>query len=80
MPKTNAALSQIGTFSTSILLPNGVVGLLGGLWGLWEFGAEVIQSVLASANIAEEVEVVVQEVCEMLELIGMALAITYKVA
>jgi hypothetical protein len=53
LAKTNTALSQIRTLSTSIFLPNWVVGFFGGLWGFWEFGSEVVESVLASTNVAE---------------------------
>lgn len=67
LAQTNTTLPEIGTLSTSIFRPDWVVVFFGsGRW-FWELGTELVESILSSTNVAEEVEVVVEEVCRQLE-------------
>lgn len=63
LAETDSSLSKIGTLSSSILLPNRVVGLFGCLRGRRKLGLKLGKSVLSRANVGKKVEVVVEEVC-----------------
>ena len=62
LPKSNATFSEIGALSADILLPDGIVCLLGGGWRLGVFGLEVGKTVLSVSNVGQEVEVVIKKV------------------
>ena len=59
MSEADTTLSKICPFSTNIFLPDRIVCcFIGGRrWG--KFGLEVIESVLTSTNVAEEIEVII---------------------
>lgn len=62
MSKTNAALAQVCSLPTRVLLPERVVRLFRGFGGRRIFGFEVIESVLAMTNVCKEVEIIIEEV------------------
>ena len=62
MAKADSALSEIGTLSSSILLPDRVIGLFGCLWRSGELGLKMSKPVLSRANVGQKVEVVVEEI------------------
>jgi hypothetical protein len=51
LPETNATLSEVGSLSTDILLPDRIVSFFGCGRRSWEFGFEVIDAILAGANV-----------------------------
>lgn len=59
LAKTHSTLSQIGTLSTNIFLPDRIVCFFGSCWRIGEFGFEVAESVLSSSDVAQEVEVII---------------------
>lgn len=65
MSETNSSLSKVCALSTSVLGPHLSMGLLVGIGRRGELVLEGIQSVLSRADIGEEVEVVVQEICKI---------------
>lgn len=62
LAKTYTALAKVGTLSTSILLPDGLVGFFGSSRWLRELGLEVVESSLPLADISQKVKVVVQKI------------------
>lgn len=63
LSKTNTSLAEIGSFSSGIFLPERIICFFWGFWRIRVFGFEMIEAVLTSTNIAQEVEVVIQEIC-----------------
>jgi len=66
LPKTNPTLSEIGALSTTYFDQTGYKFLVG-CRRFGEFGFEVIETVLASADVGQEIEVVIQEICTVLD-------------
>jgi len=63
LTKTNTTLSQVGTLSPNILLPKWVICFFGCRRGVGVFGFEVRKAGLTVADVGEEIEIVIKEVC-----------------
>jgi hypothetical protein len=61
LPETNPTLSEIGSLSANVLLPDRIVCFL----GRGRRGREVLEAVLASADVRQEIEIVIKEVCRL---------------
>lgn len=62
LSESHPSLAEIGSLSTGILVPHMGEGLFVGIRREGVFGLESIESVLAVANVGEEVEVIVEKV------------------
>ena len=80
LAEADSSLSKIGTLSSSILLPNRVVGFFGCLWGSRKLGLKMGKSVLSRANVCEKVVVVIEEVCLGLAIFSRHMKLTYRAA
>jgi hypothetical protein len=65
LPETNPTLSEIGSLSANVLLPDRIVCFLGRGRRGREFSFEVLEAVLASADVRQEIEIVIKEVCRL---------------
>jgi hypothetical protein len=63
LPKTDSTLSEISTLSTNVFRPDRIVCLFVSRRRLGEFGFEVVETVLASTDIGQEIKVVIKEIC-----------------
>lgn len=59
LSESHPSLAEIGSLSASVLVPHVGEGLFVGIRGKGIFGLESVESILAVANVGEEVEVVV---------------------
>lgn len=66
LTETYAALPEVGSLSSYVFLPDGVVCFLSSGRGLGVFGFEVIETGLASTNISQKIEIVVEKICRLL--------------
>lgn len=65
LSETDSALSKVGSLSANIFLPDRIVCFFWCSWGCGIFGFEVSESGLASANICQEVKIIVEEICRL---------------
>lgn len=63
LSESHTPLAQVCPLATGVLAPHLLIGLLIGLGRFRVFGAEGVEAALAVASIAQEIKVVVEEVC-----------------
>lgn len=68
LSKPDSSFSKIGTFSAGVFVPHLSMVLLVGLWWRWIFGLEGCQTLLSGPDIGKEIEVVIEEICSLLEI------------
>jgi len=62
LTQADSTLSKVGTLASSIFLPQGVVCFFGRGGRSRVFGLEMIESILTSTDVGQQIEVVVQEI------------------